>query len=79
MSATATQFSEGQFLKPAKVMELFGYKNRSSFWGFVKRNGIPYVSLGLRTKRFEASSLRAHIDAKVVGNVRRRGRVEAVA
>lgn len=76
MSATTTQFAEGQFLKPAKVMELFGYKNRSSFWGFVKRNGIPYVSLGLRTKRFEVSSLRAHIDAKVVGNVRRRGHVE---
>lgn len=76
MSATTTQFAEGQFMKPAEVMKLLGYQNRSSFWQFVKRNGIPYVSLGLRTKRFEAAVLRAHIDAKVVGNVRRRWRVE---
>ena len=79
MSATTTQFVEGQFMKPAEVMKLLGYRNRSSFWQFVKRTGIPYVSLGLRTKRFETGALRSYIDAKAVGNSRRRGCVEAVA
>lgn len=76
MSATTTQFVEGQFMKPAEVMKLFGYTNRASFWQFVRRAGVPFVSFGLRTKRFEASALRAYIDTKAVGNGRRRGHVE---
>ncbi len=69
MDTSAQTLAAGQFLKTAEVMKLFGFTNRTTFWQFVKRAGVPYVALGQRTMRFEASALRSYINARSVGHV----------
>lgn len=32
-----------KLLKSSAVMALFGYENRSAFWDFVHRDGVPHI------------------------------------
>lgn len=45
------------FLKSDAVMQLLGYRNRSSFWEFVRRSGVPHVRLNPRRIIFEERAL----------------------
>lgn len=38
-------------------MGLLGYRNRSSFWEFVKRDGVPHIRFNLRRIMFEEQAL----------------------
>jgi len=45
------------FLKSSAVMEMLGYKNRASFWDFVRRSGVPHVRLNQRRIMFDEIAL----------------------
>jgi hypothetical protein len=44
-------------LKSSTVMALFGYQNRSAFWDFVRRDGVPHIRFNPRRIMFEESAL----------------------
>ena len=46
-----------KLLKSDVVMELFGYQNRSAFWDFVKRDGVPHIRFNARRIMFEEQAL----------------------
>ncbi len=45
------------YLKSSAVMEMLGYKNRASFWDFVRRSGVPHVRLNQRRIMFDEIAL----------------------
>ena len=47
----------GRMLTSKEVALILGYRNRSSFWGFVAREGVPIVRLSSRSIRFPAAAL----------------------
>jgi predicted DNA-binding transcriptional regulator AlpA len=51
--------SERRFLRSGSVMALLGYRNRASFWEFVRRKGVPHVRLGPRKIVFDEVALKA--------------------
>ena len=55
----ATFFGGHRYLRSAAVMALLGYRNRASFWEFVRRSGVPHVRLNARRIMFEEQALRA--------------------
>ena len=50
-------FTARKLLKSDVVMELFGYQNRSAFWDFVKRDGVPHIRFNARRIMFEEQAL----------------------
>jgi predicted DNA-binding transcriptional regulator AlpA len=46
-----------RYLKSSAVMEMLGYKNRASFWDFVRRSGVPHVRLNQRRIMFDEIAL----------------------
>lgn len=44
-------------LTSTQVMERFGYRDRKSFWEFVRRNKVPHVKINARVIRFEEGPL----------------------
>ena len=57
MIPTAKGFRLRSFLKSSDVMATLGYSNRSSFWEFVRRNGVPHIRLNQRKIIFEEDAL----------------------
>ena len=57
----------GRFAKPGEVMLLLGYKDRSAFWGFVHRHGVPNIRLNQRRIIFPRSALEAWLQARAIG------------
>ena len=55
----ATFFGGHRYLRSAAVMALLVYRNRASFWEFVRRSGVPHVRLNARRIMFEEQALRA--------------------
>ena len=55
----ATFFGGHRYLRSTAVMALLGYRNRASFWEFVRRSGVPHVRLNARRIMFEEQALRA--------------------
>jgi predicted DNA-binding transcriptional regulator AlpA len=54
---THSSFENQPFLKSDTVMAMFGYKNRSSFWQFVRCRGVPHVRITPKKIMFEAPAL----------------------
>ena len=54
-----TFFGGHRYLKSAAVMALLGYRNRASFWAFVRHSGVPHVRLNARRIMFEEQALLA--------------------
>jgi predicted DNA-binding transcriptional regulator AlpA len=50
-------FSSQTYLKSSLVMAKLGYSNRSSFWEFVRRGGVPHIRLNSRRIMFEEQAL----------------------
>lgn len=46
-----------KLLKSDVVMGLFGYANRSAFWDFVRRDGVPHIRFNARRIMFEEKAL----------------------
>ena len=44
-------------LKSSVVMAIFGYQNRSAFWDFVRRDGVPHIRFNPRRIMFEEAAL----------------------
>lgn len=44
-------------LKSSDVMVLFGYRNRSAFWDFVRRDGVPHIRFNPRRIMFDEQAL----------------------
>jgi hypothetical protein len=38
-------------------MAIFGYQNRSAFWDFVRRDGVPHIRFNPRRIMFEEAAL----------------------
>ena len=57
MIPSAKGFMRRSFLKSTDVMATLGYSNRSSFWEFVRRNGVPHIRLNQRKIIFEEDAL----------------------
>jgi predicted DNA-binding transcriptional regulator AlpA len=60
-----------RLLKADEVMVLTGHRDRSAFWQWVRRNGVPFLRLGPKSLRFEEAALRAWLDSRSVGQKRR--------
>ncbi len=56
--------SERRFLRSGAVMALLGYRNRASFWEFVRRKGVPHVRLSSRKIVFDELTLRDWIERR---------------
>ena len=56
-----------KLLKTAEMMVLTDHTDRSAFWQFIHRNGVPFVRLGKRTYRFEPQAIDAFIRSRRVG------------
>jgi predicted DNA-binding transcriptional regulator AlpA len=46
-----------KLLKSSAVMQLLGYENRSAFWDFVRRDGVPHIRFNPRRIMFEEQAL----------------------
>ena len=57
-------------LTSAAVMVRLGYKNRSSFWQFIKSSGVPHIRLNQRRIMFDPRALNAWLDRRSIGSVR---------
>ncbi len=44
-------------LSSNEVMAMFGYKDRKSFWDFVRKKNVPHIRLNARVIRFERGPL----------------------
>lgn len=49
--------STDPMLSAKDVMARLGYSCRTTFWQFVKREGVPHVRLNARVIKFEAGPL----------------------
>jgi hypothetical protein len=45
------------YLKSSDVMAIFGYRNRSAFWDFVRRDGVPHIRFNPRRIMFDEQAL----------------------
>lgn len=57
----------GCFAKTKGVMSALGYSDRSAFWSFVRRYGVPHTRFNARVIRYERSALNAWLAARSVG------------
>ena len=48
-----------RLLKPAEVMRLTGHTDRSAFWQWARRAGLPFVKMSAKRYVVEESALRA--------------------
>ena len=64
-------FSQTCFMTSSEVMRLLNFKDRTAFWEFVHRNGVPFVRLTRRKLLFEEANLRAWLDRRSVGRISR--------
>lgn len=53
--------NENNLVPSGPVMKFFGYENRSSFWKFVRTQGVPFISLNARRKMFDPVALNGWI------------------
>jgi len=56
-----------RFLKSSAVMAALGYRNRCSFWEFVRRQGVPHVRLNARRILFDERALADWLDRRTAG------------
>lgn len=47
----------GQLLTSAVVRARWGYKDRASFWSFVRSAGVPHIRLNARRIMFDENQL----------------------
>lgn len=57
MNDGANSFAARTYLKSSVVMTTLGYVNRSSFWEFVRKSGVPHIRLNRRNIIFEQQEL----------------------
>ena len=50
-------FGSRNLLKSAVVMRKFAYKDRSAFWDFVYREGVPHIRFNARRIMFDEGAL----------------------
>lgn len=54
---TPISLTARKLLKSDVVMAFFGYQNRSAFWDFVRRDGVPHIRFNPRRIMFEEQAL----------------------
>lgn len=70
MNATKTNITPpeiGRFHKSAEVMRDLGFTDKSAFWVFVKREGVPHIRLNARHIVFEPAALDGWLNRRRVG------------
>lgn len=60
------RFAEA-FLTSSEVMTMLGYKDRGSFWFFVRSKGVPHIVLNQRRIVFDRRALNAWLARRAVG------------
>lgn len=60
------RFAE-QFMSGTEVMALLGYRDRGSFWFFVRSRGVPHIVLNPRKIVFDRRALNAWLARRAVG------------
>lgn len=61
----APAVQQGLMLNPTEVARIFGYKSRSAFNAFCKRERVPRVKLGARCIRYPAAELNTWVAARL--------------
>lgn len=61
----APAVQQGLMLNPTEVAKVLGYKSRSAFNAFCKRENLPRVKLGARCIRIPAADLNTWIAARL--------------
>lgn len=56
-----------RFLKPAEVMRLTGHSDRSAFWQWARRAGMPFIKLSAKRYVVEESAFRAWLNSRTIG------------
>lgn len=56
-----------QFMSGTEVMALLGYRDRGSFWFFVRSRGVPHIVLNQRKIVFDRRALNAWLARRAVG------------
>lgn len=72
-----TGLAPDRFLKSGAVMTLLGYKNRASFWEFVRRSGVPHIRLNPRRIVFDGRAIYDWLERRSSGQKRISGRPSA--
>lgn len=62
--------SPPRLLSGTEVMLRFGYKNRSSFWQFIKSRGVPHIRFNQRKIMFDPRALDGWLARRSVGRHR---------
>jgi hypothetical protein len=60
-------FGSRNYLKSKVVMRKLGYKDRTSFWDFVYREGVPHTRFNARRIMFEEIALNDWLDKRSSG------------
>lgn len=55
------------FMSGTEVMALLGYRDRGSFWFFVRSRGVPHIVLNQRKIVFDRRALNAWLARRAVG------------
>lgn len=69
MTATYPNHNTGcdRLLKSSEVRKLLGFSDPSSFWSFVRAQGVPHIRFNSRNIRFEPAAIEAWLDRRRVG------------
>jgi predicted DNA-binding transcriptional regulator AlpA len=59
MKNNTTQLHQIDLLDPSRVMQIFGYKDRASFYQTVRKEGIPHLTINSRRILFPRPELEA--------------------
>lgn len=56
---------------PAEVMSLTGHRDRTSWWQWARRAGLPLIRLSARKYVIEESALRDWLASRTLGRLRK--------
>ena len=51
-------------------MSRLGYTDRSAWWSFVHKSGLPYIRLNSRVARFDEAAVEAWLQRRTVGGAK---------
>ena len=72
----APAVQQGLMLNPTEVAKVFGYKSRSAFNAFCRRENLPRVKLGARCIRIPAADLNVWVADRLSPKDRKKAKYE---
>lgn len=60
-------FKENRFIEATELMQALGYRDRASFWLWVKREGLPRYQQSARRVLFDTGEVREWFEKRKIG------------